>query len=136
MTTLEGMKDLHVLMLTKTRITDAGMQSIAGLTKLTDVSFSGTKLTDAGMVHVKGLTQLRNLYVSETDVTAKGLALVPTKEKMVMMSAGKAPLSPKQWDEMMTMYPGTQIFDTAGFWKPERIKAAMKELGKEYPPKK
>ena len=136
MTTLEGMKDLHVLMLTKTQITDAGMQSIAGLTKLTDVSFSGTKLTDAGMVHVKGLTQLRNLYVSETDVTAKGLALVPTKEKMVMMSAGKAPLSPKQWDEMMTMYPGTQIFDTAGFWKPERIKAAMKELGKEYPPKK
>ena len=131
MTTLEGMKDLHVLMLTKTQITDAGMMSIAGLTKLTDVSFSGTKITDAGMVHIKGLTQLSNLYVSETDVTAKGLALVPKKEKMVMMSAGKAPLSAKQIDEMMTMYPGTQIFDPSGYWKPERIKAAMKELGKD-----
>ena len=84
----------------------------------------------AGMVHIKGLTQLSNLYVSETEVTAKGLALVPTrKDCMVMMSAGKATLSAKQLDEVMKMYP-SQIFDPSGYWKPERIKAAMIELGK------
>ncbi len=48
---------------------------------------------------------------------------------MVMMRVGKAALSAKQIDEMMTMYPA-QIFDPSGYWKPERIKAAMKELGK------
>jgi hypothetical protein len=49
---------------------------------------------------------------------------------MVMMSAGKAPLSAKQLDEVMKMYPA-QIFDPSGYWKPERIKAAMKEIGKD-----
>ena len=82
------------------------------------------------MVHIKGLTQLSNLYVSETEVTAKGLALVPRKDCMVMMSAGKAPLSAKQLDEVMKMYPA-QIFDPSGYWKPERFKAAMIELAKD-----
>ncbi|MEI7852817.1 MAG: hypothetical protein WCJ06_03865 [Planctomycetota bacterium] len=85
----------------------------------------------AGMVHIKGLTQLSNLYVSETEVTAKGMALVPRKDRMVMMRVGKATLSAKQIDEMMTMYPGTQIFDPSGYWKPECIRAAMKELAKD-----
>jgi len=83
------------------------------------------------MVHIKGLTQLSNLYVSETEVTAKGMALVPRKDRMVMMRVGKATLSAKQIDEMMTMYPGTQIFDPSGYWKPECIRAAMKELAKD-----
>ena len=85
----------------------------------------------AGMVHIKGLTQLSNLYVSETEVTAKGLALVPRKDRMVMMRVGKGGMTAKQLDEMMKMYPGTQIFDPIGYWKPERIKAAMRELGKD-----
>jgi hypothetical protein len=83
------------------------------------------------MAALEGMTELDNLYVGMTDVTAKGLALVPRKERMQMMRVGKAALSAKQIDEMMTMYPGTQIFDPSGYWKPERIKAAMKELGKD-----
>ena len=55
---------------------------------------------------------------------------------MVMMIAGKTALAPKQLDELMTLYPETQIIDPSGYWRPERIEAAMKELGKEYPPKK
>ncbi len=82
------------------------------------------------MVHIKGLTQLSNLYVSETEVTAKGLALVPRKDRMVMMRVGKAALSAKQLDEMMKMYPA-QIFDPSGYWKPERIRGAIKELAKD-----
>jgi hypothetical protein len=64
------------------------------------------------------------------------LAYVPKKDKMVMMIAGKTALAPKQLDELMTLYPETQIIDPSGYWRPERIEAAMKELGKEYPPKK
>jgi hypothetical protein len=45
---------------------------------------------------------------------------------MVMMRVGKAALSAKQIDEMMTMYPGTQIFDPSGYWKPERIRGPLK----------
>jgi hypothetical protein len=62
---------------------------------------------------------------------------VPKKDKMVMMASGRGALSPKQLDELMTMYPKTQMFDPSGYWTDERIKGAMKELGKEAPrPKK
>ena len=123
---LEGMKDLKSLGLNKTHVTDAGMPSLAGLTKLHNLGLEGTKVTDQGMAALKGMT----------DVTAKGLAFVPQKERMQMMRAGKGAMTAKQLDEMRQLYPKTQIFDPSGYWTNERIAAAMKELGKEYPPKK
>ena len=136
MRAIEGMKELGDLVLSKTRITDSGMKSLAGLTRMHNLILEGTKITDAGMVHLKGMTELDNLYVGETEVTAKGLSVVPKKERMSMMRTGKKALTPNQLDELMTMYPQTQIFDPAGYWTEERIKVAMKELGKEWPPKK
>ena len=128
---LDGMKNLKFLGLNKTRITDAGMPSLAGLTKLHDFGLDGTKVTDKGIVALKGMTELDNLYVGMTDVTAKGLAIVPKKDRMLMMRAGKGALTAKQLDELMQMYPTTQMFDPSGYWTDDRIKAAMKELGKD-----
>jgi len=137
MPVLKGMKDLKNLGLNKTKIGDAGMPLLAGLTKLHDLGLEGTKITDKGMAALKEMTELENLYVGMTEVTAKGLAVVPKKERMSMMRTGKAALTAKQLDEVMQMYPGTQIFDPSGYWTTDRIKAAMKELGKEAPvPKK
>lgn len=135
---LEGMKDLKSLGLNKTKITDAGMPSLAGLTKLHDLGLEGTKVTDKGMMALKGMTELENLYVGMTDVTARGLSQVPRKERMVMMRTGKGTLTAKQLDEIMQIYPiSTQIFDPSGYWTPERVETAMRELGKEAPmPKK
>ena len=130
---LEVMKDLKNLGLNKTQITDAGMPSLAGLTNLHDLGLEGTRITDAGMAALKGMTELDNLYVGMTEVTAKGLAVVPRKERMLMMRVGKGAMTAKQLDEMMEMYPNTQIFDPSGYWRPERVKAAMKELGKDVP---
>ena len=133
MRALEGMKDLKNLGLNKTKITDAGMLKLAGLTKMHDLGLEGTKITDKGMAALKDMTELDNLYVGMTDVTAKGLAVVPRKERMLMMRAGKGAMTAKQLDEMMEMYPKTQIFDPSGYWTNDRIKAAMKELGKDVP---
>ena len=88
------------------------------------------------MIYLKHMTGLRNLYVGRTEVTAKGLAFVPEKDKMVMLRSGREALPPKQFDELITMFPGTQIFDPDGYWTDDRIKAAMKMLGKEWPPTK
>jgi hypothetical protein len=128
---LEGMKELNFLGLNKTKITDAGMPSLAGLAKVHDLGLDGTMITDQGMESLKGMTELDNLYVGMTDVTAKGLAVVPRKDRIVMMRAGKGALTAKQLDEILQMYPGTQIFDPSGYWTPDRVTAAMKELGKE-----
>ena len=133
MRALEGMKELQSLGLNKTRITDAGMPSLAGLTKLRDLGLDGTNITDKGMSALKGMTELDNLYVGMTDVTAKGLAMVPRKERMQMMRVGKGAMTAKQLDEMIQLYPKTQIIDPSGYWTPERVKAAMKELGKDVP---
>ena len=137
MRALEGMRDIESLILTNTQVTDTGMTSLAGLTKLHDLGLDGTKITDQGMANLKGMTELDNLYVGMTDVTAKGLAFVPKKERMSMMRTGKAALTPKEFGEVMGMYPQTQIFDPSGYWTTDRIQAAMKELRKEVPmPKK
>jgi hypothetical protein len=130
---LESMKNLKSLGLNKTKITDAGMPPLAALTKLHDLGLDGTKVTDKGMVALKGMTELDNIYVGMTEVTAKGLALLPMKERMQMMRVGKGGMTAKQLDKMMELFPKTQIFDPSGYWTPERVKAAMKELGKDVP---
>jgi hypothetical protein len=132
-----SMKDLKYLGLNKTKITDKGMPSLARLTKLHYLGLYGTQITDEGMAALKGMTELEDLNVCMTDVTAKGLALVSNKDRMVMMGAGKGEMTAKQLDELMQMYPRTHFFDPSGYWTDERIKAAMKELGKDAPsPKK
>jgi len=130
---LKGMTSLKSLGLSKTNITDVGIESLAGLTKLHDLGLDSTKVTDKGMEALEEMTELENLSVGMTDVTAKGLALVPEKNRMQMMRAGKNELTAEQFDEIRQLYPKTQIFDPSGYWTEDRIKAAMKELGKEWP---
>lgn len=134
MRVLEGMKELNSLILSKTKISDAGMLSLARLTKMHDLGLEGTRITDEGMSALEGMTELQNLFIGMTNVTVKGLAAVPRKDRMSMMRTGKGALTAKQLDEVMKMYPSTQIFDPSGYWTDDRIRAAMKELGKDAPP--
>ena len=57
------------------RFTDADMQSIATFTDLQKLALAGTKITDAGLVHLVGLSQLRwlNLGAGVTDAGLKHL---------------------------------------------------------------
>ena len=130
---LEQMKNLKSLGLNKTKISDAGMPWLAELTKLHDLGLDGTQITDKGMAALQGMTELVNLYVGMTDVTAQGLAMVPRKERMQMMRVGKGAMTAKQLDEVLQLYPKTQIFDPSGYWTTARIKGAMNELGKDVP---
>jgi len=44
------------------------------LTGITGLNLSGTKVTDAGLVHLKGMSRLTKLNVSRTAVTDQGVA--------------------------------------------------------------
>ena len=57
----EGTRDLRTLDLSSTKVTDAGLSHLKGLTNLNTLSLFGTKVTDAGMVHLTGLTNLSKL---------------------------------------------------------------------------
>jgi hypothetical protein len=70
---LKGLTQLEWLDLMDTPVTDAGLEHLKGLTQLQELYLGGTKVTDAGLDYLKGLTQLRTLYLGNTPVTDAGL---------------------------------------------------------------
>jgi Leucine-rich repeat (LRR) protein len=63
---------LESLDIDHTRITDAGLAKLAGLTKLTALTLDSVDLTDAGVAHLAGIGSLRELDLYHTLVTDKG----------------------------------------------------------------
>jgi hypothetical protein len=60
-----------------TRTAAAGVGKLLGEDLSVDVcavDFSGTRVTDAGLEHLRGLTQLQWLYLNSTQVTDAGVA--------------------------------------------------------------
>ena len=66
---LKGLTKLERLYLSDTKVTDAGLMHLTGLTKLKTLSLRNTKVTDAGLEHLKGLTELQTLELNSTEVT-------------------------------------------------------------------
>jgi hypothetical protein len=58
----------------RTKVTDAGLQHLAGLKQLRALDLNNTQVTDAALKHLAGLKQLRELDLFLTKVTAKGKA--------------------------------------------------------------
>jgi hypothetical protein len=71
---LKGLTGLQSLVLTGTKVTDAGLAQIKGLTGLQTLYLRETQVTDAGLEQLKGLTGLQALDLSGTRVTDAGLA--------------------------------------------------------------
>lgn len=55
-----------------TRVTDAGLEALAGLTQVTEFETS-EYMTDAGLVHLRGMTALERLMLLKTRLTGDGL---------------------------------------------------------------
>ena len=72
---LKGLTNLQSLRLGDTQVTDAGLVHLKGLTKLQTLHLRHTEITDAGLVHLKELTELRELSLVGTKITDAGLVL-------------------------------------------------------------
>ncbi len=72
--TLSGMTGLKELHLENTAITDAGLDHLKGLAALEYLNLYGTKVTDAGIQKLAGLSKLKALYLWQTGVTKAGVA--------------------------------------------------------------
>ncbi len=70
---LKGLTQLRTLNLSGTTITDSGLKHLQSFTELQKVNLRGTKVTDAGLQHIAGLTQLQELNLTHTRVTDAGL---------------------------------------------------------------
>jgi internalin A len=69
-----GFTALERLALASTPISDSGLKHLQGLTNLADLDLYKTRVTDAGLPDLTGLTSLQNLTLASTGVTDKGLA--------------------------------------------------------------
>ena len=69
--------DLH-----GTKVTDAGLTHLKGLTKLEELSLINTNVTGAGLVHLKRLTKLKTLKLNDTKVTDAGLVYLKDITKL------------------------------------------------------
>ncbi len=70
---LQGLTRLEILSLKETGVTDDGVVSIKGLTRLEVLELGRTKVTDKGLEYLKGFTKLKRLDLGGTEVTDKGL---------------------------------------------------------------
>ncbi len=71
---LEGLTRLQELHLDHTEVTDAGLKRLAALPSLEILDLKGTRITDAGLAEVGRLSRLKGLYLTRTGVTDAGLA--------------------------------------------------------------
>lgn len=70
----ECLTELRSLDLVETRITDAGLMHLSGLTKLEELLLWGNDIGDAGLAHLESLKDLKRLSLSDTRMTDAGLA--------------------------------------------------------------
>ncbi len=68
------------------KVTDAGMAHLNGLTGLEILRLGGTQVTDAGMVHLAGLKNLLRLELDDTQVTDAGLEHLAMLPKLCYLS--------------------------------------------------
>ena len=70
---LKEITNLQLLSLAGTQVTDAGLKELKDLKTLIGLNLIGTQVTDAGLKELTNLTSLQTLYLSFTQVTDAGV---------------------------------------------------------------
>jgi Leucine-rich repeat (LRR) protein len=82
---LPKLRDLRLLSLSRTDITDRGVASIGGCMGLEDLRLSDTGITDKTLDLVQDLPSLQTLYVERTAVTAERIARLKVSKDLVFL---------------------------------------------------
>jgi hypothetical protein len=77
-------KNLEVLRLDGTSVTDAGLKHLHGFSKLKNLMLSGTSVTDAGLEHLGDLKTLVMLDLIGTKCTPQGIEML--KKSLPLLS--------------------------------------------------
>jgi serine/threonine protein kinase len=64
------------------QVTDAGLENLAGLTRLHGLWLPETRITDAGLIHVRGLTALQGINLVQTPISDRGLEQLQGLKKL------------------------------------------------------
>lgn len=77
------------LWLSRSKVTDAGIEYLRGATRLYSLNLSGTEVTDATLEHLKGLPELHSVNLRGTQVSPRGvLELIASSDSMQIAFPG------------------------------------------------
>lgn len=85
---LAGMSNLKKLHLPNTAVSDAGIDALLGLSKLEYLNLFNTKITDAGLAKLEKLTNLKHLYVWQTGATKPAAEALHAKLPSIVINLG------------------------------------------------
>ncbi len=74
-------------------LTDSGMASLAGLSKLSTLDLSYSNVSDAGLAHVQGLTELSSLDLTGSPVSNEGVAHLKGLTKLLLLDLRSTKIS-------------------------------------------
>jgi len=73
---LQGLRRLTTLTIGDTRITNSGLKALTALPQLELIGLHGTRVNDGGVIHLKAFPQLKSLFLSKSEVTDEGLKTI------------------------------------------------------------
>ncbi len=86
-------KNLQTLVLNRVRLTDNGLAKLATLTKLRELHLSNCRISDAGIAHLRSLGNLRELYLAGTQVTDAGLASLASMTELEKLDLSRTAIT-------------------------------------------
>jgi uncharacterized membrane protein len=101
----------HVLWLdvSRTRITDAGLASVAKLTNLTRLDLNHTAITDAGLAQLASLTRLETLNLYGTTISDAGLDRLKPLTNLRTVHLWQTRVTPEAVARLKTALPSADI---------------------------
>lgn len=88
-----GMKSLRTLELGSTKVTEAGVAHLGGLTDLERVNLSYTPQTDDGLKHLAGMKKLKSLNLAKCQIEGPGLAHLAAMKQLEELHLEYNPLT-------------------------------------------
>jgi hypothetical protein len=106
---LEGLGNLRRLDLVRTRLKDAGLQTIGRFKKLASLNLDYTDVTDKGLRHLQGLSELRHLSLDSALVTDQGLPYLLNFPKLRSLNIYHTLISEEGYQQLKARYPDCEI---------------------------
>jgi internalin A len=128
-TTLEPIRNLtrlRRLFVSKTGISDEGLEAVEGFVDLLYLDLGGLKVTDAGMKHLKPLVNLQYLMLNHTKIDDDGLANLTGMKKLERLSLNRTAITDEGLEHLKACSKLGQIDLANTMVTPEGI-AALKE---------
>src|SRR3954454_23982456 len=101
---LRSFPRLRSLNLTRTRITDVGMEHLATLTGVTDLNlYFAEYITEDGIAHLKGWSSLERLNLHGTKVTSKVFPLLTRLTALKSLDLGSTQIDDEGFEELTAL---------------------------------